>query len=60
MQNDKQELFAIRCCSQPSPKVRQIYAALKMKEAPFVRKKSVVRKIEPNKSQKTQNKIDTS
>ena len=47
MENDKNEIISIRCCSQPTEKVRQIYAALKMKEAPFVRKKSVVRKIEP-------------
>jgi len=60
MQNDKEENIAIRCCSQPSQKVRQIYAALKMKEAPFIRKKSVVRKIEPNKLQKIENTIDTS
>jgi uncharacterized DUF497 family protein len=47
MENDKNEIISIRCCSQPNEKVHQIYTALKMKEAPFVRKKSVVRKIEP-------------
>jgi len=39
MNNDKEQEIAIRCCSQQSDKVRQIYAALKMKEAPFIRKK---------------------
>jgi hypothetical protein len=52
MKNDKEQVIAIRCCSQPSGKVRRIYDALKMKEAPFVRKKSVVRKIEPNQISK--------
>jgi len=59
MNNDKEQEIAIRCCSQPSDKVRQIYAALKMKEAPFVRKKSVVHRIEPNKKSKPDYVIDT-
>ena len=37
---DKDEKLSIRCCSQPTGKARKIYTALKMKEAPFVRKKS--------------------
>jgi hypothetical protein len=48
MKNDKAETLSIRCCSEPTDKVRRIYTALKMKEAPFIRKKSVVLKIEPN------------
>jgi hypothetical protein len=59
MKNDKEQVISIRCCSQPSPKVRQIYAALKMKEAPFVRKKSVVHRIEPNKNYKLDYVNDT-
>ena len=59
MLNDKDERLSVRCCSQPSEKVRKIYTALKMKEAPFVRKKSVVREIENKKDNKLDYKIDT-
>jgi len=59
MLNDKGETLAVRCCSQPSEKVHLIYAALKMKEAPFVRKKSVVLKIEPRENAKIEYQIDT-
>ena len=59
MENDKGQVLAVRCCSQPTEKVRLIYAALKMKEAPFIRKKSVVLKIEPQKSAEIENERDT-
>ena len=42
MMNNKDELISIRTCSKPTEKVSTIYRILKMKEAPFVRKKSVV------------------
>jgi len=57
--NDKGQTIAVRCCSQPTEKVRLIYAALKMKEAPFVRKKSVVLKIEPQESARVEKQRDT-
>ena len=50
MTNDKEQRLSIRCCSKPEPKVALIYDALQMKHAPFIRKKSVVLKIEPIKS----------
>jgi hypothetical protein len=59
MQNNKGEPITIRCYSKPIEKVRQIYAALKMKEAPFVRKISVVPKMEIRKNDNPENKIDT-
>ena len=59
MCNDKGQTLAVRCCSQPTEKVRLIYAALKMKEAPFVRKKSVVLKIEPQESARVEKQRDT-
>jgi transposase len=48
MNNDKQQRITIRCCSKPEPKVAWLYDALQMKHAPFIRKKSVGLKIEPN------------
>jgi hypothetical protein len=47
MENDRGQNISIRCCSNPETKVSLIYDALKLKPAPFVRKKSVVLKIEP-------------
>jgi hypothetical protein len=60
MTNDKQQRLSIRSFSKPEPKVALLYDALKMKHAPFIRKKSVVLKIEPEKSCKTGIQIDTS
>ena len=60
MCNDRGQTLAVRCCSQPAPKVRMIYAALKMKEAPYIRKKSVVLKIEPNEKGRVEKQVDTS
>ena len=59
MCNDKDEHISIRCCSQPEPKVAIIYQTLKMKHAPFVRKKSVVLKTELKKNRKIDLQIDT-
>ena len=44
MMNNKDELISIRTCSKPTGKVKAIYQILKMKEVPFVRKKSVMHK----------------
>jgi len=61
MLNDRGQTLAVRCCSQPTLKMRMIYAVLKMlKEAPYIRKKSVVLKIEPNDNRKIDIQIDTS
>jgi len=60
MHNNKDEEISIRTCSQPNDKVRNIYAVLKMKEAPFVRKKSVVRRYENKVAYNLDNKINTS
>jgi len=59
MNNDKGQRLSIRCCSQPTEKVRLIYSVLKMREAPFIRKKSVVLKIEPQKFGEVEKQIDT-
>jgi hypothetical protein len=47
MINDQGQHLSIRRCSKPEPKVALLYDALNMKQAPFIRKKAVVRKIEP-------------
>jgi hypothetical protein len=46
VENDKNQLIRIRKCSEPTDKVKLIYNALGYKQAPFVRKKSVVNKYE--------------
>jgi transposase len=60
MTNDKQQRLSIRCCSKPESKVASLYDALQMKHAPFIRKKSVVLKIEPDKTLNFELQIDTS
>lgn len=60
MENNKGECIWVRTCSEPTEKVRLIYRALEMKEAPFVRKKSVVLKNELKKNDKTVGQNDTS
>lgn len=40
------DVISIRKCSEPSEQVKKIYTALKYKQAPFVRKKSVVHKAD--------------
>jgi hypothetical protein len=52
MTNDKEEHLSIRCCSKPETKTALIYDSLKLKHAPFIRKKSVVLKIEPEATKK--------
>ena len=47
IKNDKGQHIAIRCCSKPENKPALIYKALKLEPAPFIRKKSVVLKIDP-------------
>ena len=51
MDNDKRQRLSIRCCFKPETKVALLYDALHMKQVPFIRKKSVVLKIEPAKIQ---------
>ena len=45
-QNKDDQVIMIRRCSEPNPKVRRLYDALKYKYAPFVKRKSVVHKSE--------------
>ena len=61
MTNDKGQHLSVRCCSKPETKVAQIYRVLrtqykydklKLKHAPFTRRKSVVLKIEPEATEK--------
>ena len=47
MKNDKGQHISIRCSSKPETKAALIYKALKLEPAPFIRKKSVVLKIDP-------------
>jgi hypothetical protein len=58
--NDKGQQISVRCCSKPEPKVALLYDALKIKHAPFIRKKSVVLKIDSIKINKIDYQIDTS
>ena len=60
MQNDKGQIVSSRCCSKPEPKADMIYKALKLEPAPFIRKKSVVLKIDPKKNGHFDLQIDTS
>jgi hypothetical protein len=60
MTNNKQEYISIRCCSKPTLKVAMIYDALKLKHAPFVRKKSVVLNCENFKNRKPEPVNNTS
>ena len=55
-QNKSDEIISIRKCSEPDEKVKQIYDFLKYKYALFVRKKSVVLKMEPIIPRVAQNK----
>jgi hypothetical protein len=60
MTNNRQEYISIRCCSRPTLKVAMIYDALKLKHAPFVRKKSVVLNCENFKNRKPEQVNNTS
>jgi len=53
-QNIHDEVILIRRCSEPNQPVRKLYDALKYKYAPFVKKKSVVHKSEPDQCQFTE------
>ena len=59
MLNDKGQHLSVRCCSKPETKVALIYEALKLKPAPFIRKKSVVLKIDPEPRRNLEVKKDT-
>ena len=58
--NDKKQAISVRTCSQPETKVALIYDALKLKHAPFLRKKSVVPKIDPHGQKKSDMLKDSS
>ena len=60
MDNDKGQRISIRCCSKPEPKVALLYEALQIKQAPFIRKKSVVLKTKQEATYNTDLKQDTS
>jgi transposase len=60
MDNDKEQRISIRCCSKPEPKVALLYDALKMKQAPFIRKKTVAPQIKQEASNKFDLQKDTS
>jgi len=50
-QNKDDEIIYVRRCTEPNEKVRQIYSALKYKNYPFVKRKSVVHKSELKKNE---------
>ncbi|GHT64346.1 hypothetical protein AGMMS50239_21880 [Bacteroidia bacterium] len=54
VENDKNQIVRIRRCSEPKEKVMLIYQALSYRQAPFVRKKSVVPKSENLKNNTTE------
>lgn len=50
-QNKYDEMISVRRCTEPNEKVKQIYTALKYKNYPFVKRKSVVPKTELKKNE---------
>lgn len=54
-QNIHEQTIAIRRCSEPNEKVKEIYQILNYKDRPFTRKKSVVHKMEIKKTVTTEN-----
>ena len=46
MQNIDNETISIRQCTEPIPKVKELYRIMKYKPVPFYRKKSVVLPVE--------------
>jgi hypothetical protein len=60
MVNDRRQHLSVRRCSRPEPKVALLYEALQLKPAPFIRKKSVVLKIEPDDTRSFDLQKDTS
>ena len=55
VQNTREQWISIRKCSEPEDKVTRIYDALKYKYAPFIRKKSVVPKMQTKKNEVPEN-----
>jgi hypothetical protein len=49
-QNKEDEIIYVRRCTEPNEKVKQIYTALKYKNYPFTKRKSVVHKSELKKN----------
>jgi hypothetical protein len=49
-QNKENEIIYVRRCTEPNQKVKEIYMALKYKNYPFVKRKSVVHKSEIKKN----------
>lgn len=49
-QNKDDQMIYVRRCTEPDQKVKEIYAALKYKNYPFVKRKSVVHKPELKKN----------
>ncbi|GHV62633.1 hypothetical protein FACS1894195_4730 [Bacteroidia bacterium] len=54
VENDKNQIVRLRRCSEPNEKVGLIYQALGYRQAPFVRKKSVVPKLTNLKNNTTE------
>lgn len=50
-QNTFDEIISVRRCTEPQPKVKEIYHALGFRNYPFVKRKSVVHKSELKKNQ---------
>jgi hypothetical protein len=50
-QNKDDEIIYVRRCTEPNEKVKEIYSALKYKNYPFVKRKSVVHKSELKKNE---------
>jgi Transposase DDE domain len=50
-QNKENELISVRRCTEPNEKVKQIYTALKYRNYPFTKRKSVVHKSELKKNE---------
>lgn len=57
MDNDSQQQIIIRQCSEPTEQVKEIYTALKFKDKPFTRKKSVVPLKEFSKKEIIENQL---
>jgi hypothetical protein len=55
VQNTRDQWISIRKCSEPDDKVKRIYDALGYKYAPFIRKKSVVPKLQILKNEVVEN-----
>ena len=60
VQNVRNEVISIRRCSEPNQHVREIYDILKHKYAPFVKKKFIVHKSEPENYQTIERQLSLS